>query len=91
MFYDIPRTRNMIAARQMKFIGKVVRGPPDRPAQHMLPACCDNTQLTGQPFLHNKDHIVWNLCLLFADIPEVQIDDYGFLSSWIRKAHHAQY
>jgi hypothetical protein len=88
MFYDIPRTRNMIAARQMKFIGKVTRGPSNRPAQHMLTACCDNTRLTGRPFLHNKDHIVRNLRLLFADVPEVQIDDYGSLHSWIREAQH---
>ncbi len=91
MFFDIPRVRNMIAAGQMNFIGKVVRGPHDPPAQHMLTACCNNVWLTGRPFLHNKDHIVKNLCLLFAKVPEVTIDDYGSLSSWIRKASHAQY
>ena len=42
MFYDIPRVSNMIAARQLDFIGKTIRGPFDRPAQQMLTACCDN-------------------------------------------------
>jgi hypothetical protein len=48
----------MIAVRQMDFIGNVVRAPHNRPAQHMLSACCDNTRLVDCPFLHNKDHIV---------------------------------
>ena len=91
MFYDIPRTRNIIAARQMNFIGKIVQGPHDQPDQHMLTACCDNVQLTGRPFLHIKDHIVKNLYLLYAKVPEVTIDDYGLLSNWIHKASHAQY
>jgi hypothetical protein len=42
IFYDIPRVSNMIAARQLDFIGKTVCGPPDRPTQQMLTACCDN-------------------------------------------------
>jgi hypothetical protein len=42
MFYDIPRVSNMIAARQLDFIGKTMRGPFDRPAQQMLTECCDN-------------------------------------------------
>ena len=33
MFYDIPCVKNMIDARQLGFLGKVVvRGPIDRPA-----------------------------------------------------------
>jgi hypothetical protein len=28
MFYSIPCVRNMIAARQMDFIGYMMRGPP---------------------------------------------------------------
>ncbi len=67
MFYDIPRTRNMIAVRHMKLIGKAVQRPHNHPTQHMLITCCNRTQLTGWPFLHNKDHIVKTLCLLFAE------------------------
>jgi hypothetical protein len=83
MFYDIPHVSNMIAARQLNFTGKTVRGPFDRPAQQMLTACCDNTRRVGRPFLHNKDFIVRNLRLLFANIPEVTIDNYSFLRGWI--------
>ena len=91
MFYDIPRIGNMIAARQMDFIGKIVRASPDRPAQQMLTACCDNIRPVGRPFLHIKDYIIKNLRLLFANVPEVTIDDFGSLKSWIREALHEQY
>ena len=84
MFYNIvPCVRNMIAARQMDFIGEAIRAPPNRPAQRMLTACCNNTRLVGRPFLHNKDHIVKNLQLLFSEVPEVTINDFGSLKSWI--------
>jgi hypothetical protein len=33
MSYDIPCVRNMIAARQLDFIGKAIRGAPNRPAR----------------------------------------------------------
>ena len=91
MFYDISHVRNMIAARQMDFIGGAVRLPPDRPAQRMLTKCCNNTRLVGRPFLHNKDHIMKNLRLLFSEVPEVTIDDFGSPKSWIREASNAAY
>ena len=78
----------MIAARQMDFIGKIVRASPDRPAQQMLTACCENIGPVGRPFLHTKDYIIKNLRLLFANVPEVTIDDFGSLKSWIREALH---
>ena len=80
MFYNIvPRVRNMIAARQMDFIGGAICAPPARPAQRMRTTCCDNTRLVGRPFLHNKEHIVKNLRLLFSEVPEVTINDFGSL------------
>jgi hypothetical protein len=42
MFYDIPHVGNMIAAQQLDFLWKTVRGPHDCPAQQMLTVCCDN-------------------------------------------------
>ena len=91
MFYDIPRIGNMIAVRQMDFIGKIVRAPPDCPAQQMLTACCDNICPAGRPFLHTKDYIIKNLHLLFANVPEVTIDNFGSLKSWIQDALHEKY
>ncbi len=67
----------MITARQLGFLGKVVRGPTDAPARCMLTACCQHKRKCGRPYLHNKDVIVRNLRLLFAQIPKVVIDDYG--------------
>jgi len=91
MFYDIPHIGNMIAACQMDFIGKIICAPPDRPAQQMLTACCDNIHPVGCPFLHLKDYIIKNLRLLFANVPEVTIDDFGSLKSWIQEALHEKY
>jgi hypothetical protein len=91
MFYDIPRVSNMIAARQLDFIGKTIRGPLDRPAQQLLTACYNYTRQVGRPFLHNKDFIVKNLCLLFANVPEVTINEYGSLKHWIKEGLHEQY
>jgi hypothetical protein len=65
LFYDIPCVINMIAARQLGFLGKVVCGPHDAPACRMLTACCQHKHKRGPPYLHNKD-IVQNLRLLFA-------------------------
>jgi hypothetical protein len=91
MFYDIPRVGNMIAARQLGFLDKMIHGPHDRPAQQMLTAYCDNVRRVGCPFLHNKDYIVKSLCLLFANVPEVTIDDYDSLKHWIREALDEKY
>ena len=91
MFYDIPRVSNMVAVHQLDFIGKTVCGPSDRPAQQMLTAYCDHVQRVGRLFLHNKDFMVKNLCLLFANVPEVTNDDYGSLENWIKDASNEQY
>jgi len=42
IFYSIPCVGNMIASRQADFIGKMIRGPPDRPSRNMITACCDH-------------------------------------------------
>ena len=71
MFYNIPQVGNMIAAHKLDFLGKTMWGLHDRPAQQMMTACCNNIQHIGRPFLHNKDHIVKNLCLLFVNDPKL--------------------
>ena len=91
MFYDIPCIQNMIAARQLSFIGKVIQGPYNAPARRMLTACCQHTRKIGSPYLHNKDIIVRHLRLLFAKVPKVLIDDYGSVRDWYHEASHEQY
>ncbi len=54
IFYNIPCVSNMIAARQLDFIGKTIRGPFDRPAQQMLTACCDHTRQLDVHFFTTK-------------------------------------
>ncbi len=91
MFYDIPCVINMIAARQLGFLGKVVRGPHDSPACRMLTACCQHKCKRGRPYLHNKDIIVQNLQLLFAQIPKVIINDHGSVKDWFKGASYEAY
>ena len=75
----------------MDFTRKIICAPPNRPAQQMLTACCDNIRPVGLPNLHLKDYIIKNLRLLFANVPEVTINNFGSLKSWIREALHKQY
>ena len=42
MFYDIPCVKNMITTRQLGFLGKIIRGPIDRPARRLLTICCQH-------------------------------------------------
>ena len=81
----------MIAARQMRFIGKVVRGPWSRPAKRMLTACCANIRLAQRPNFHNKDLLVKNLKLLFANVHDVEIDNQGSMKEWINEVMDEEY
>ena len=86
MFYSIPCVRNMIAARQADFIGKMIRGPPDHPSHNMITACCDHKRRFGRPQTTRKKIMVENLRLLFQDVPTVTIDCFGSLCDWIHEA-----
>ena len=90
-FYSLPSVPHLIAARQLSFIGKVVRGPFDQPPKMLLTAWCDNKRKPGRPFLHNKDFIVKNLKLLFDKVDDVIIDDSGTLKDWINEANDELY
>ena len=91
MFYSIPCVRNMIAVWQMVFVGKLIRGPPDRPSCNMITACCDHKRRVGCPQTTGKNFMVEILCLLFQDVPTVTIDRYGSLRSWIHEASNKMY
>jgi hypothetical protein len=49
MFYSIPCIRKMIAACQMDFVRKMIRGPPNRPSHNMITACCNHNCQVGRP------------------------------------------
>jgi hypothetical protein len=74
LFYSIPCVRNMIAAWKMDFVGKMIRGPPDRPSRNIITACCNHKRQVGRPQTTGKNFMVENLRLLFCDIPTVHID-----------------
>jgi hypothetical protein len=69
MFYSIPCIRNMIAARQMDFVGKMIRIPPDCPSRNMITACCDHKRQVGRPQMTGKNFMIENLRLLFLRHP----------------------
>ena len=91
MFFSIPCVRNMIAARQMDLIGKMIRGPPDRPSRNMITACCDHKRRVGRPQTTGKNFMVENLRLLFKDVNTVNIDRFGSLRDWIHEANNEGY
>ena len=90
IFYNIPSTRNIISARQILFIGKVVRYPLyDRPSKMILTASCNHLRIEqgGCPEYHNKYNLVRNLCLLFKKVHEVHIYPWnGTLKDCINEA-----
>ena len=91
MFYFIPCVRNMIAARPMDFVGKMISGPTNHPSRNMITACCDHKRQVGRPKTMGKNFMIKNLRLLFQDIPTVQIDQHGSLRSWIHEASNEKY
>jgi hypothetical protein len=54
-------------------------------------ACCDHKCRVGRPQTTGKNLMVENLCLLFRDIPTVQINRHGSLRSWIHEASNEKY
>ena len=42
-FFAMPCVKNMIAARQLDYSGKLIRGPHDQPARRMITSCCNET------------------------------------------------
>jgi hypothetical protein len=91
MFYSILCVRKMIAAWQMDFVRKMIRGLPNRPSRNMITACCDHKHWVGWPQTTGKNFMVENLCLLFHDVPTIQIDQYGSLRTWIHEASNKKY
>ncbi len=91
MFYSIPCVRNMIAARQIDFVGKMIRCPPDHPSCNMIMACCDHKRQLGRPQTTGMNFMVKHIHLFLQEIPTVQIDQHGFLRSWIHEASNEKY
>jgi hypothetical protein len=91
MFYSIPCVRKMIAAWQINFVRKMIRGPPNCPSCNMITACCNHKRQVGRPQMTGKNLMVENLRLLFHDVTTVQIDQYCSLRTWIHEASNKKY
>ena len=71
--------KNMIAAQQLDFIGKVIQGQHNQPVRRMITSCCNQNRRADRPQTTGKNFIVKNLRLLFNDIPVTHIDHFGSL------------
>jgi hypothetical protein len=85
-FYIMPCVRNMIALRQLEFIGKLIQGPHNQPAMRMITSCCNQKRQVGRPQTTGKNFIAKNLRLLFKDTSLTHIDQFGSLKQWIHEA-----
>ncbi len=81
----------MTAAQQLDFMGKAIRGPHNQPPRCMIPTCCNHQQQVGRPQTHTKNTMVWNLQLLFKNLPTTTIDRYGSIKDWINEASNEKY
>lgn len=80
MCYHIPNIRELIAIRQCRFIGKVVRGPNTHPPTKILTAWCNNKRPTGAPIMTNKRSIVKILKIFLPE--EMGNNKYGDMNRW---------
>jgi hypothetical protein len=87
MFYSIPCVRNMIAAQQTDFIGKMMCGLQDQPSLNMITACCDHKRRVGRPQTTGKIFMVENL----REVNTVHIDRFGSLQDLINEASNEDY
>ena len=84
MFYHIPNLRELIAIRQCRFIGEIVRGPNCHPPKQILTAGCNNKRATGAPIMTNKKSIVKSLKILLPE--EMGNNTFGDLRRWLEIA-----
>ena len=75
----------------MDFIRKKKRNDWQASAKHMITTCCSNSRLSGHPEFHNKDSLVQNLKLRFAEVGHVHIDDRGSLADSHAEVQDKQY
>ena len=97
IFYNIPDIRRLIAARTLKFIGKLGRelcnGNPTIPAK-LLGSWVNNKRLPGGQCITNKKTIIKHLRLLYGDNIEdvvgnpivTVMDRCGSFKFWLRDA-----
>ncbi len=85
IFYNIPDVEHMIAAWQLDFIGKAIRGPHDQPLRCMIKVCCNHHQQVGCPQTHTKTpwYKIYNSSLLESPLPPLialacsELDQWG--------------
>ncbi len=66
-FMNIPSAEDTITARQLTFIGKMVRGPNDHPPYQLLTTWTDTLRPQGGVLTTNKKAIVQSLHILLPN------------------------
>ena len=96
-FYNIPDARRLIAARTLKFIGKLgqelCNGAETIPAE-LLSSWVNNKRLVGGQCMTNKRTIVKHLKLLYGETVEdiigntivIYMDNCGSFKYWLKDA-----
>jgi hypothetical protein len=90
---SIPCIRNISAARQTDFIGKMMCGPPDWLSRNMITSCCDHKRRVGRraATINGEKNHGWELTLLFWDVNTVHINHFGSLQDWINEESNEDY
>ena len=80
-FYNCPTVQNLIAIRQLTYIGKVLRNRSTHPPSQLLTAWCNHPRKRGGVLTNNKKIIIKHLKLIIPDTNKT-----GSLKTW---AFHA--
>jgi hypothetical protein len=102
IFYNIPDINNMIAARQLQFIGKIAREEDSFIPKQLLTAWVNHKRPRGRPLTTNKISIVKSLQLLYPKnivehdivgnpfVLQIFMDKVGSLHFWLQDALDAR-
>ena len=82
-FENIPPIRLIIAKKQLKWLGKIVRMEPKQIPTKILTCFFPNPRCSGRRFRTTRDGIHSNLCLLYPNLPTT-----GNLAKWRKYAFY---
>ncbi len=98
MLFDIPDARRMIAARQMSYMGKIIRHHnPEHIPKQLLTAWVNNPRPKRGVLFTNRKSLVNSLNMLYRpkdlneDAPHPNLNKNGKLKQWYDDAHDEKY
>ena len=82
-FGKIPSIQLIIAKKQIKWLGKIVRMEPKQITPKILTCFIQKPRCSGRRFCTTRDGIFSNLCLMGPDLPTT-----GNLGRWRKRAFY---